>query len=51
MPKGWKVSIGALTAPNGYTWINNGKSLFKKYGGGGYRAVLIKNSNLGLSNG
>ena len=30
MPKGWTVSVGALTAPAGYTWINNKKSLFSK---------------------
>lgn len=30
VPKGWKKTEGAMTAPNGYTWINNGKALFKK---------------------
>lgn len=29
MPEGWKVTAGALTAPRGVVWINNGKSLFK----------------------
>jgi hypothetical protein len=28
MPKGWKVNEKATTAPVGYKWINNGKSLF-----------------------
>lgn len=26
MPKGWKVTEGAMTAPCGLIWINNGKS-------------------------
>ena len=30
MPKGWKVLQGAMTAPKGYIWIWNGKSIFKK---------------------
>ena len=29
MPEGWKITAGALTAPRGVVWINNGKSLFK----------------------
>ena len=29
MPNGWKETEGALTAPVGYKWIDNGKSLFK----------------------
>ena len=28
MPNGWRETQGALTAPKGYTWINNGKSRF-----------------------
>ena len=28
MPQGWKETKGAMTAPKGYTWINNGKSRF-----------------------
>lgn len=30
MPKGWRVIKGALTAPKGYVWICNGKSIFSK---------------------
>lgn len=30
MPKGWQVLEGATTAPVGYKWIYNGKSLFSK---------------------
>lgn len=29
MPKDWKEDKGATTAPIGYKWITNGKSLFK----------------------
>lgn len=29
MPEGWKVTEGAMTAPCGLIWINNGKSLLK----------------------
>lgn len=29
MPEGWKVAEGAMTAPCGLIWINNGKSLLK----------------------
>lgn len=38
MPKGWKVIEGAQTAPDGYIWINNGKSLF----GGEYEQGLLR---------
>ena len=38
LPEGWKINHGATTAPNGYAWINNGKSLF----GGEYRHALLK---------
>ena len=30
MPEGWKVLQGALTAPCGTTWINNGGSIINK---------------------
>lgn len=30
IPKGWKILEGALTAPRGYKWITNGKSIFAK---------------------
>ena len=38
IPKGWKVTEGAQTAPAGYVWINNGKSRF----GGEYEQALLK---------
>jgi len=38
MPDGWKVCKGATTAPYGYVWINNGKSLFT----GEYNHALLK---------
>lgn len=47
LPKGWRISKGAQTAPNGYTWVNNGQLLF----GGKYRHALIKTSQLANSNG
>lgn len=28
MPDGWKFLIGASTAPCGFSWVYNGKSLF-----------------------
>ena len=28
IPSNWRVDETALTQPNGYVWINNGKSLF-----------------------
>lgn len=37
-PKGWKDLKGATTAPNGYKWMSNGKSLF----GGEYQHALVK---------
>lgn len=37
-PNGWKVNEGATTAPVGYQWINNGKSLF----GGKRKSGLLK---------
>lgn len=37
IPKGWKVLKGAITAPDGYVWIWNGKPRFS----GEYRAGLV----------
>ena len=28
LPDGWRYTVGALTAPNGWRWANNGKSIF-----------------------
>ena len=38
MPDGWVETKGATTAPNGYVWINNRKSIFTKE----YRHALLK---------
>lgn len=38
MPEGWKPCKGAVTAPSGYYWANNGKSLFSPE----YRQALIE---------
>ena len=38
LPKGWKYTEGAQTAPDGYRWANNGKSRFRS----GYERALIK---------
>jgi hypothetical protein len=38
MPPGWKEIRGATTAPSGYVWIWNGKSIFSKE----YRHALLK---------
>ena len=38
LPEGWKRTVGAQTAPTGWYWANNGKSLF----GGERRSALIK---------
>ena len=38
-PKGYRKTIGATTAPNGYSWYNNGKSRFS----GKRKSVLVKN--------
>ena len=38
LPEGWKRTVGALTAPVGWYWANNGKSLF----GGERKTALIK---------
>lgn len=40
IPEGYIPSTGAITAPNGYEWYSNGKSLF----GGEYEHVLVKKS-------
>lgn len=37
-PKGWKENKGATTAPRGYKWIHNGKSLFSAE----YKAAFLK---------
>ena len=41
-PSGWKKIKGATNAPAGYTWCNNGKSLFS----GEYKQALVKNPKL-----
>jgi hypothetical protein len=41
MPDGWKKIIGAQTAPSGYVWINNRKSIFDE----GYQKALLKKMN------
>lgn len=38
MPTGWKEILGAQTAPSGYKWINNRKSIFDD----GYQKALLK---------
>ena len=38
LPNGWRVIEGATTAPVGYKWVNNGKSLFSKE----YERALLK---------
>lgn len=42
LPKGWVKIKGALTAPNGYTWVSNNKSRFS----GERKSALIKNDKL-----
>lgn len=37
-PKGWTAIKGAMTAPRGYIWVSNNKSLF----GGERKTALIK---------
>ena len=36
-PEGWIKNEGATTAPSGYNWYSNGKSLF----GGEYKHALV----------
>jgi len=38
IPKGWKKTIGATTAPIGYVWYNNGESRFS----GKRESMLVK---------
>lgn len=38
LPKGWRYIEGATTAPKGYKWANNSKSLFSS----DYRSALVK---------
>ncbi len=38
MPTGWKEIRWAITAPNGYVWISNRKSIFSK----DYRHALLR---------
>ncbi len=38
LPEGWRFRPGATTAPRGYVWASNGKSLFS----GEYMHALIK---------
>lgn len=38
----WKEIKGATTAPLGYKWVNNGKSLFSK----DYKHKLVKDKKL-----
>lgn len=41
MPDWWVEIRGATTAPNGYVWINNRKSIFTKE----YRHALLRIRN------
>ena len=41
MPDGWVEIRGATTAPNGYVWINNRKSIFSDE----YRHALLRIRN------
>lgn len=38
LPEGWVINRDATTAPSGYVWVNNKKSLF----GGEYEHALMK---------
>lgn len=38
LPEGWRVLKGALTAPVGYVWVCNGKSILR----GEYEHALMK---------
>ena len=40
VPKGWKENTYATTAPEGYVWIDNGKSHFDK----GYKSAIVPQS-------
>lgn len=39
MPKNGHILKGAMSAPNGYVWISNGKSRFSSK----YKHALVKN--------
>lgn len=41
IPDGWKKIEGATTAPKGYSWYCNGKSLFS----GEYESALVKDKS------
>lgn len=41
VPKGWKELKNATTAPIGFSWFWNSKSLFSKE----YEAILVKNKD------
>ena len=41
MPEGWGIVRGAMTAPRGYAWINNRKSIFSDE----YRHALLRKIN------
>jgi hypothetical protein len=41
MPDGWRLKFGALTAPNGFHWICNGRSRFDV----AYRVALLRAYN------
>lgn len=41
MPNGWKEIWDAQTAPSGYVWIFNGKSIFSSE----YQHALLKVNN------
>lgn len=38
LPEGWKEFKSACTAPEGYMWVSNGKSMF----GGEFEHALLK---------
>lgn len=40
LPDGWRYIDGAMTAPRGWRWANNGKSRFGK--GKEYRHALVR---------
>lgn len=39
VPKGWVKVVNAVTAPKGYTWYSNNKSMFS----GERKTMLVKN--------
>lgn len=42
LPKDWVSIKGALTSPDGYTWVSNNKSRFS----GERKSAIIKNDKL-----